>query len=136
MAWCRYGSWCKACGVRVVPGYIQRMLLRRFGFEIIVGAEIGGGLYVPHPVGCVIAAERIGENCSIIAAVTIGMHNKQKFPRIGNRVFIGAGARVLGGITIGDDAFIGASAVVIRDVAPATTVVGIPARPVGAPQFQ
>ena len=135
MAWYRYGSWCKARGVRLIPGFIQRMLFTRFGFEIAIGADIAGGLYVPHPVGCVIAVDRIGENCSIIAAVTIGMRNEWKFPRIGNRVFIGAGARVLGGITIGDDAVIGANAVVIRDVAEATTVVGIPARPVGVPHL-
>jgi serine O-acetyltransferase len=70
----------------------------------------------------------MGRNCSIIAAVTIGMRNEWTFPEIGDHVFIGAGARVLGGITIGDHAVIGANAVVIHNVAEKMTVVGIPAR--------
>lgn len=131
VAWFRVGQWCKYKGVRAA-GYIQRMLMRKYGLEIAVHAPIGGGLYIPHPVGTVIMPERIGKNCSIIASVTIGMRNEWKFPVFGDNVFIGAGARVLGGITIGDDAVIGANAVVIHDVPAATTVVGIPARPVGS----
>lgn len=96
--------------------------------EISVGAKIGGGLYIAHPIGTVIAAEEIGENCSIIASVTIGMRNKWAFPRIGNNVFIGAGARVLGEIKVGDNAIIGANAVVISDVPAGATAVGIPAK--------
>jgi serine O-acetyltransferase len=70
----------------------------------------------------------MGRNCSIIAAVTIGMRNSWDFPEIGNEVFIGAGARVLGAIRIGDGAVIGANAVVISDLPAGATAVGIPAR--------
>jgi len=93
-----------------------------------MGIKIGGGLYIPHPNGTVIVAEEIGKNCNIIANVTIGMRNEWTFPIIGDNVFIGAGARILGGIRIGDNSVIGANSVVIQDVPDNTTVVGIPAR--------
>jgi len=128
MAWFRFGSWCKHKRIPFLPGYIQRQIYSRYGLEISAGAEIGGGLYIAHPIGTVISVKRMGRNCSIIAAVTIGMRNEWKFPEIGDEVFIGAGARVLGGIIIGDHAVIGANAVVIHDVAVHATVVGIPAR--------
>lgn len=128
MLWFRFGSWCKQRGIPFLPGYVQRRLYRRYGLEIVVGADIGGGLYIAHPIGTVVAPQRIGRNCTIVAAVTIGMRNEWEFPAIGDDVFIGAGARVLGGITIGDRARIGANAVVTRDVPAGATVVGIPAR--------
>jgi serine O-acetyltransferase len=128
MAWFRFGCWCKQNRLPFFPGFIQRQIYVRYGLEISVGADIGGGLYIAHPIGTVISVKRMGRNCSIIAAVTIGMRNEWEFPKIGDQVFIGAGARVLGGIAVGDQAIIGANAVVIHDVAPNTTVVGIPAR--------
>jgi serine O-acetyltransferase len=128
MLWFRFGSWCKQRGIPFIPGYVQRRLYRRYGLEIVVGADIDGGLYIAHPIGTVVAPKRIGRNCTIVAAVTIGMRNEWEFPIIGDEVFIGAGARVLGGITVGDRARIGANAVVTRDVPPGATVVGIPAR--------
>ena len=92
------------------------------------GADIGGGLYVAHPVGTVIMVNRMGTNCSVIAAATIGMRNEWKFPDIGDQVFIGAGTRVLGDLRVGNRAIIGANAVVIEDVPDDATVVGIPAK--------
>jgi len=128
MAWFRFGCWCKLNRIPFLPGYVQRQIYVRYGLEISAGAAIGGGLYIAHPIGTVISVKRMGRNCSIIAAVTIGMRNEWEFPEIGDEVFIGAGARVLGGIKIGDNAVIGANAVVIHDVAERATVVGIPAR--------
>ncbi|MEL6981809.1 MAG: DapH/DapD/GlmU-related protein [Actinomycetota bacterium] len=125
----RLGGWFHRKGIPLAPSFMQRLIFRRYGMEIQVGADIGGGLYVAHPVGTTIAPERIGENCSVIAAVTVGMRNTLDFPTLGDRVFLGAGARVLGGITLGDDAQVGANAVVIEDVLPKTSVVGIPAKP-------
>ena len=127
VAWFRLGGWFKRHHVPFMPGYIQRRLLRVFGLEISPGAEVGGGLYIAHPVGVVIFAQRIGRNCSVIANVTIGMRTKWEFPVIGDNVFIGAGARVLGGITVGDNARIGANAVVIKDVPADATAIGVPA---------
>jgi serine O-acetyltransferase len=131
MLWFRFGSWCKARRLPFLPGAIQRRIYRHYGLEIKPGAAIGGGLYIAHPIGTVIMVNRIGVNCSIIAAVTIGMRNEYAFPAIGDHVFIGAGARILGAIQVGDGAAIGANAVVIHDVRPGATVVGIPARELG-----
>jgi serine O-acetyltransferase len=126
MAWYRLACWFKAQRIPFIYGTMLRWIFFRFGLEI--AGDIDGGLYIAHPVGTVIAAERIGRNCSVIAAVTVGMRNEFAFPIIGDNVFIGAGARILGGICIGDNAKIGANAVVIRDVAAGATVVGIPGR--------
>jgi serine O-acetyltransferase len=128
MLWFRFGSWCKKKRIPLLKGFIQRGLYRWYGLEISPGAKIGGGLYIAHPIGSVIHVERIGENCSIIAGVTIGRRNTMRFPRIGNNVFVGAGARILGDIDIGDDAVVGANAVVIDDVPAGGTAVGIPAK--------
>ncbi len=128
MLWFRFGSWCKRKGIPFLPGFIQRLIYKQFGLEISVGGAIGGGLYIAHPIGTVIMVNRMGENCSIIAAVTLGMRNEYAFPNIGDNVFIGAGARVLGGIDVGDGTVIGANAVVIKDVPAQATVVGIPGR--------
>jgi serine O-acetyltransferase len=131
MAWFRLACWFKMKRIPYFPGAIQRHIARAYGLEIPSGADIGGGLYIPHPFGTVIMPKRIGRNCSVIANVTIGMRNEWVFPEIGNDVFIGAGARVLGGITLGDQAVIGANAVVIHDVPAGATAVGIPAKVVG-----
>lgn len=134
MLWFRFGSWCKERGIPGAPGIVQRLIYRLHGLEIWIGAPIGGGLYIAHPIGTVIAVESMGRNCSIIASVTLGMRNEQSFPRIGDEVFIGAGARVLGGIRIGNGATVGANAVVIEDVPAGATVVGVPGRIVGEPK--
>jgi serine O-acetyltransferase len=128
MFWYRLGSYLQKLGIPLIPGFTQRLLYRFFGLEIVVGANYGGGLYIPHPIGTVVAAHEIGENCSIISNVTIGMRNNGKFPTIGNNVFIGAGARILGDIHIGDNAVIGANAVVINDIPNYAVAVGVPAR--------
>lgn len=126
-AWLRFASWCRAKGIPLAS-VVQRWIFFRFGLEIAPGDHIGGGLYIAHPSGSVIFAERIGRNCTIIASVTLGMRNEYAFPMIGDSVFIGAGARVLGGIHVGDDAVVGANAVVIKNVPAGATVVGVPAR--------
>jgi serine O-acetyltransferase len=128
MLWFRFGNWCGRKRIPFLPSFCQRWIYQHYGLEVVIGADIGPGLYIAHPIGVVIAPHRIGKNCSIIAAVTIGMRNEQKFPTIGDGVFIGAGARVLGGISIGDGAVIGANAVVMNDIPAGATAVGIPAR--------
>ena len=126
MACYRLAAWCKANEIPLFTGLLQRQIFYRFGLEI--GGDIGGGLYIAHPSGTVINVKHMGENCSVIAAVTIGMRNEWVFPAIGSHVFIGAGARVLGGVTIGDHAKIGANAVVMDDIPAYATAVGVPAR--------
>lgn len=98
------------------------------GADIPLNAQIGGGLLIPHPNGIVIhPGVRIGVNCLIFQQVTLG-HGRGGHPTIGNHVDIGAGAKILGGVTIGANALIGANAVVLCDVPPGKTAVGIPAR--------
>lgn len=132
MFWYRLGSWLAQKRLPMVKGIFQRAIYRWGGLEISPGANVGGGLYIAHPIGSVISPEKIGKNCTIIHSVTIGMRNEWAFPVIGDNVFIGAGARILGGIHVGDNAIIGANAVVIHDVPDGTTVVGIPAKPIKA----
>ena len=127
MFWYRFGSWCRKENTRNESA-IQRFLYRAHGLEISPGTDIGGGLYIAHPIGTVIFARHIGTNCTIISSVTIGLRKGWDFPVIGDNVYIGAGARVLGGIHVGDGAVIGANAVVIYDVPAGATVVGVPAR--------
>jgi serine O-acetyltransferase len=125
----RLSNWCHRHHIRLVPGILWRMNIRRFGLDIVPGVPIGPGLFIPHPVGTVVMARGLGRNVSLITNVTIGMRNTHDFPLIGNNVTIGAGARVLGGIVVGDGATIGANAVVIDNVLPGATMVGIPAKP-------
>lgn len=125
----RIGSALKERGIRGCSMFFERLIHRRYGLEIRMGAPIGGGLYIAHPVGTVLMPHGMGENCSVIANVTVGMRNEQDFPIIGDRVFLGAGARILGGIELGNDVRVGANAVVITSVDDGTVMVGIPARP-------
>jgi serine O-acetyltransferase len=90
--------------------------------------EIGGGMCSYHGFATIIIAERIGEDCLFAQQVTVGYDDRGGCPTIGARVRIGAGAIVLGPITVGDDAVIGAGAVVVRDVPAGAVVGGVPAR--------
>ena len=107
---------------------MQRRLLRVYGLELAPSTPVGGGLYIAHPVGCVLHAASIGENVTVIGQVTFGYANDARWPTIGDRAYLGVGARVLGGVTIGADARVGANAVVLGDVPPGSTAVGVPAR--------
>ncbi len=128
MAWFRFAAWCRAREIPFLPGLIHRRLIRVYGLHIRPGSEIGGGLYIPHPVGTVLWARRIGANVSVIACATLAERDAEACPEIGDEAYIGSGARVLGGIRIGRGARIGANAVVIQDVPDDATAVGVPAR--------
>lgn len=97
------------------------------GCDIPVTCQLGGGLLIPHPNGIVIhPGAKIGPNCLLFQQVTIGtIHDG--IPVIGAHVDIGAGAKILGPVTIGDNALIGANAVVLKDVPAGATAVGVPA---------
>lgn len=102
------------------------------GIEIHPGAQIGRRLFVDHGMGVVIGETSvIGDNVTLYQGVTLGGTGKQKtkrHPTIGNNVVVGTGAKVLGNITVGDNSYIGANAVVIKDVPANSTVVGVPGR--------
>ena len=110
-------------------------VLRHRFWSVVTGADIplntfalGPGLELPHPIGVVIHHKaQIGPDCRLFQQVTIGTGPKPGLPRLGARVWVGAGAKILGGIVIGDDAIIGANAVVITDIPAESVAVGIPA---------
>jgi serine O-acetyltransferase len=115
-----------------VPGTVLSALFRLIYKEptwlVIRPKALGPGFFVQHGVGTNVNGERIGANCRVNQQVTIGFRDNDRLPRIGDNVHIGAGARVLGDLTIGDNVIVGANAVVTKDVPANCTVVGIPAR--------
>ena len=130
---------------RVAHGLWRRRLrfLARFvsvvsrfftGIEIHPGAVIGPGFFIDHGFGVVIGeTTEIGRDVTLYQGVTLGgtaLEPGKRHPTLGDDVIVGAGAKVLGPITLGDCVRVGSNAVVVKDVAPKTTVVGIPAKPV------
>ena len=115
--------------------FLARLLsqISRFftGIEIHPGATIGKGFFIDHGMGAVIGETSVvGDDVKMFHGVTLGGVGNQKgkrHPTVGNNVTIGAGAKVLGNIYIGEHANIGANAVVLKDVPPFTTAVGVPA---------
>ena len=118
--------------------FVARMISQfaRFmtGVEIHPGAVIGKGLFIDHGMGVVIGeTAEIGDNCTIYHNVTLGGTGKdtgKRHPTIGNNVLISTGAKILGPFKVGDNSRIGANAVVLNEVEPDTTVVGVPGRAV------
>lgn len=102
------------------------------GIEIHPGAKIGKGFFIDHGSGVVIGeTTEIGDNCLVYQGVTLGGTGKEKgkrHPTLGNNVMVGAGARVLGPFKVGDNVKIAANAVVLEEVPPNCTAVGVPAR--------
>jgi serine O-acetyltransferase len=122
---CQNGYWGR---MRLV---LLRLLLRHLGRYL--GLEIalnvfGPGLAIVHPYGIIVSDKAsIGKNCRIHAGVNIGAHRGQA-PTIGDNVYLGPGAKIVGGVHVGDGAVIGANAVVVKDVPPGVTVGGVPAK--------
>jgi serine O-acetyltransferase len=103
--------------------------------DIDKNATLGGGLLLPHPTGVVIHKDAIiGPNCMIMQQVTVGQTGKAGVPRIGGKVYLGAGAKILGPVTLGNHVNIGANAVVLCDVPDGCTAVGVPASIIRQPQ--
>jgi len=104
-----------------------------FGIECTPRCDIGPGLFLPHTSGTVIGAAKIGSNVTIYQGVTLGSKQadldfrEELRPTVGDRVVIGAGAKVLGGIKIGDGAVVAANSLVLDDVPPGALVMGVPA---------
>jgi serine O-acetyltransferase len=115
--------------------YLQSRSSAVFQVDINPAARIGKGIMLDHATGFVVGETAvIGDNVSILQGVTLGGTGKadeDRHPKIGNGVLIGAGAIILGNIRVGDCARVGAGSVVVKDVPPRVTVVGIPAKVVG-----
>ena len=116
--------------VPFIPRFISQLARFLTGIEIHPGAVIGRGLFIDHGMGVVVGETAIiGDNVTLFQGVTLGGTGKEtgkRHPTIGNNVVIGAGAKVLGNITVEENSYIGANAVVLRDVPANSTVVGVP----------
>ncbi|MFO1459240.1 MAG: serine acetyltransferase [Verrucomicrobiota bacterium] len=124
----RLQSWCAAHRLpTIVPA---KLLFWFFGIEVSRHAVIGPGLRLPHPMGLIIAPQVvIGKDCDLYADVRLVLaHGAKQGPQIGDHVFLGDGAKVVGNVRVGDHAVIGVSSVVTRDIPSNATAVGIPAR--------
>ena len=110
--------------------WVSQRGVRKTGIEIHPGAQIGKGLFIDHGNGVIIGETAIlGDNVTLYQGVTLGGTGKEqgkRHPTVGNNVMISAGAKVLGSFTIGDNSKIGAGSVVLEEVPPGCTVVGVP----------
>jgi serine O-acetyltransferase len=135
----RFGVWrmtVKSKILRAPLSVIYRWMYRKcrnvYGIELPYTVQLGRRVIIEHQHGIVIhGASVIGDDCILRQGVTLGNRSLEKpdeAPKLGNRVNVGAGAKILGAVVIGDDATIGANAVVVKDVPPGALAVGIPAR--------
>jgi len=119
-------------GVPVAPRVISHISRMLTGIEIHPGAQIGEGLFIDHGMGVVIGETSvIGDNCHLTQGVTLGgtsTKHEKRHPTLGEGVYVGAGAKLIGNITVGDYARIGAGSVVVSSVPAYATVVGVPGR--------
>ena len=115
--------------------FVSQLARHLTGIEIHPGAKIGRKLFIDHGMGIVFGeTTEIGDNCTIYHGVTLGGTGKdtgKRHPTLGDNVLIGAGAKVLGNITVGHHSRIAAGSVVLSDIPPCKTVAGVPARIVG-----
>ncbi len=124
----RLAHWAHTNGIPWVPTTLHEVNQALHGLEMTPSMVVGAGLYMPHTVGSVITAAKIGEEVELQGGITLGMRGAHGFPILDDEVMVSCGARVLGTITVGRGSIIGANAVVIRDVAPCSVMVGVPAR--------
>ena len=128
----RRAHWCYTHGYKLLARWISQASRRRTGIEIHPGATIGKRLVIDHGMGIVIGeTAEIGDDCLIFHGVTLGGTGKEtgkRHPTIGNNVLIGTGAKVLGPFRVGDNSRIAANSVVLSEVPPNSTAVGVPAK--------
>jgi serine O-acetyltransferase len=131
----RLAHWLLNRGRRDFALYLQSRASSVFQTDINPAARIGKGIFLDHATGLVIGETAvIGDNVSILHGVTLGGTGKEgsdRHPKIGNGVLIGAGAKILGNIQIGQCSRVAAGSVVLKEVPPKTTVAGVPAKVVG-----
>ena len=128
----RGAHWCYEHKLMFLARMISQMGRHRTGIEIHPGAKIGKRLVIDHGMGIVIGeTAEVGDDCLIYHGVTLGGTGKdsgKRHPTIGNNVLIGTGAKVLGPFKVGDNSRIAANSVVLSEIPPDSTAVGIPAR--------
>lgn len=128
----RRAYWCWNHHMKFLARYISQRAVRKTGIEIHPAAKIGKRLFIDHGTGVVIGETAvIGDDVTIYQGVTLGgtgKHTGKRHPTIGNNVMIGSGAKVLGPFKVGDNSNIASGAVVLEEIPPDSTAVGVPAR--------
>ena len=128
----RLAHWLWRHKIPFIPRLISQLSRFLTGIEIHPGAQIGGGFFIDHGMGVVIGeTAAIGENVLIYHEVTLGgtsLQTGKRHPTIGNNVIIGAGAKLFGPLTVGDNSQIGGGAVIVKDVPANSVVVGNPGK--------
>ena len=129
----RFQAWCRQSGLPFIPGFCRKLTMLFAGVSIGDRVTIGPGLLMNHGHVIVDGVVTIGANCSLAPFVTLGLNTggpdvSFEGPKLGHFVFVGTGAKILGAVSIGDNARIGANAVVMSDVPSNCTAVGVPAR--------
>ena len=128
----RRAHWCYEHNLKLLGRTISQISRHRTGIEIHPGAKIGKRLVIDHGMGIVIGeTAEVGDDCLIYHGVTLGGTGKdsgKRHPTIGNNVLIGTGAKVLGPFSVGDNSRIAANSVVLKEIPPDSTAVGVPAR--------
>jgi serine O-acetyltransferase len=131
----RVGHWRWIRGQKDLAYFMQMRISEVFGVDIHPAARIGQGLMIDHAHSIVIGETAVvGDNVSMLHSVTLGGTGKEdqdRHPKIGDGVLIGAGAKILGNIRIGESSRVAAGSVVLQDVPPCKTVAGVPARIIG-----
>jgi serine O-acetyltransferase len=131
----RVGHWLFGQGRETLAFFLQSRMSELYAVDIHPAAPIGSGVFMDHATGVVIGeTARVGDDVSLLHGVTLGGTGKvftDRHPKIGNGVLLGAGAKVLGNIKVGDEARVGSGSVVLSDVPPRCSVAGVPAKPVG-----
>ena len=131
----RISHWLWSQGREILAFHLQSRISELFSVDIHPAARIGGGVFIDHAHGIVIGeTAEVGDDVSMLHSVTLGGTGKargDRHPKIHRGVLIGAGAKVLGNIEIGEEARIASGSVVLHSVPPRCTVAGVPARPVG-----
>ena len=130
--WYRIGHWFYQKHLFFLARLISQATRFFTGIEIHPGATIGKGLFIDHGSGVVIGeTAEIGDNCTIYQGATLGGTGKdsgKRHPTLGNNVMVGSGAKILGPFKVGDNSKIAANAVVLNEIPPNSTAVGVPAR--------
>jgi serine O-acetyltransferase len=128
----RIAHWFWRRGLLFIGRFISHLSRFVTGIEIHPAARLGPGLFIDHGMGVVIGeTTEVGENVTIYQGVTLGgtsLERKKRHPTIGNNVIIGAGTKILGPFSIGDNSKIGSGSVVVKEIPPNSVVVGVPGR--------
>jgi serine O-acetyltransferase len=131
----RVGHWLWGQGRETLAFFLQSRTSELYAVDIHPAAPFGSGVFIDHATGIVIGeTARVGDDVSMLHGVTLGGTGKvftDRHPKIERGVLLGAGAKVLGAITVGEEARVGSGSVVLTDVPPRCSVAGVPARPVG-----